>query len=105
MPIRLKVMHKSVVCDSVFFVSSRRLHTICYRDWSSDVCSSERMIRHTRCYRDWSSDVCSSDRMRRHTRCYRDWSSDVCSSDLGRPETSEEEIIAAAQAAQAHEFI
>src|SRR5207245_3821823 len=25
----------------VFFFSSRRLHTICYRDWSSDVCSSD----------------------------------------------------------------
>src|SRR3989337_2148075 len=35
--------------------------TRCYRDWSSDVCSSDLMIRHTRCYRDWSSDVCSSD--------------------------------------------
>src|SRR3989449_4607145 len=44
-----------------FFFSSRRRHTRCSRDWSSDVCSSERMIRHTRCSRDWSSDVCSSD--------------------------------------------
>src|SRR5207245_4896817 len=25
----------------VFFFSSRRRHTICYRDWSSDVCSSD----------------------------------------------------------------
>src|SRR5207245_5322689 len=24
-----------------FFVSSRRRHTRCYRDWSSDVCSSD----------------------------------------------------------------
>src|SRR5207245_7766684 len=24
-----------------FFFSSRRLHTRCYRDWSSDVCSSD----------------------------------------------------------------
>src|SRR6266542_4839652 len=24
-----------------FFFSSRRRHTICYRDWSSDVCSSD----------------------------------------------------------------
>ena len=43
--------------------------------------------RHTRCSCDWSSDVCSSDQIgfssrRRHTRCSRDWSSDVCSSDL-----------------------
>src|SRR3989449_5371055 len=48
-------------------------------------CSSRR--RHTRCSRDWSSDVCSYDQYllssrRRHTRCSRDWSSDVCSSDL-----------------------
>src|SRR6266542_3470240 len=26
---------------AVFFVSSRRRHTRCYRDWSSDVCSSD----------------------------------------------------------------
>src|SRR6266542_4393179 len=25
----------------LFFFSSRRRHTICYRDWSSDVCSSD----------------------------------------------------------------
>src|SRR6266542_1350937 len=25
----------------VFFFSSRRRHTSCYRDWSSDVCSSD----------------------------------------------------------------
>src|SRR3989449_5915398 len=45
-----------------FFFSSRRRHTRCSRDWSSDVCfffPSRR--RHTRCSRDWSSDVCSSD--------------------------------------------
>src|SRR5207245_6898005 len=28
-----------------FFFSSRRRHTRCYRDWSSDVCSSD--LRHT----------------------------------------------------------
>src|SRR6266542_4403720 len=27
--------------QSFFFFSSRRRHTICYRDWSSDVCSSD----------------------------------------------------------------
>src|SRR2546429_4584614 len=46
----------------IFFFASRRRHTRCSRDWSSDVCfsvSSRR--RHTRCSRDWSSDVCSSD--------------------------------------------
>src|SRR5207245_7356934 len=25
----------------IFFLSSRRQHTRCYRDWSSDVCSSD----------------------------------------------------------------
>src|SRR3989337_3924489 len=29
------------VSSSVFFFSSRRRHTRCYRDWSSDVCSSD----------------------------------------------------------------
>src|SRR6266436_7031981 len=28
------------ICD-IFFFSSRRRHTICSRDWSSDVCSSD----------------------------------------------------------------
>src|SRR5207245_3484027 len=28
-----------------FFFSSRRLHTRCYRDWSSDVCSSDLQLR------------------------------------------------------------
>src|SRR6266542_6496587 len=27
-----------------FFFSSRRRHTRCYRDWSSDVCSSDLMV-------------------------------------------------------------
>src|SRR5207245_7615415 len=27
--------------SSSFFLSSRRRHTRCYRDWSSDVCSSD----------------------------------------------------------------
>src|SRR5258707_3894215 len=30
-----------VVCESVFFFSSRRRHTRYWRDWSSDVCSSD----------------------------------------------------------------
>src|SRR6266542_4983373 len=29
------------VHDFFFFFSSRRRHTRCYRDWSSDVCSSD----------------------------------------------------------------
>src|SRR5207245_8336216 len=28
-------------CIQSFFFSSRRRHTRCYRDWSSDVCSSD----------------------------------------------------------------
>src|ERR1022692_4140912 len=44
-----------------FFFSSRRRHTKLQGDWSSDVCSSDLMIRHTRLQGDWSSDVCSSD--------------------------------------------
>src|SRR3989337_3895913 len=28
-------------CMFFFFFSSRRRHTRCYRDWSSDVCSSD----------------------------------------------------------------
>src|SRR5207245_3481888 len=33
------VSPRSVCC--YFFFSSRRRHTRCYRDWSSDVCSSD----------------------------------------------------------------
>src|SRR5207245_4080670 len=33
-------------CFFVFFFSSRRRHTRCYRDWSSDVCSSDLHARH-----------------------------------------------------------
>src|SRR5207245_4070925 len=29
------------LCHLIFFFSSRRRHTRCYRDWSSDVCSSD----------------------------------------------------------------
>src|SRR3989337_666275 len=42
-------MRNVAVCGEVllfvFFFSSRRRHTICYRDWSSDVCSSDLMAR------------------------------------------------------------
>src|SRR2546429_6077282 len=34
-----------------FFFSSRRRHTRCSRDWSSDVCSSDLAIRATRSLR------------------------------------------------------
>src|SRR5207245_3941583 len=32
---------RGTVDDVFFFFSSRRRHTRCYRDWSSDVCSSD----------------------------------------------------------------
>src|SRR3712207_8431978 len=32
---------EAVVCSIVFFFSSRRRHTRYWRDWSSDVCSSD----------------------------------------------------------------
>src|ERR1041385_9267466 len=32
---------RSVLCVLFFFFSSRRRHTRCSRDWSSDVCSSD----------------------------------------------------------------
>src|SRR5207245_6144797 len=32
------------VSDCYFFFSSRRRHTRCYRDWSSDVCSSDLSV-------------------------------------------------------------
>src|SRR5207245_4631324 len=34
-----------------FFFSSRRRHTRCYRDWSSDVCSSDLAVRHAELHR------------------------------------------------------
>src|SRR2546429_6319250 len=46
-----KLAH-SVVCvqENFFFFSSRRRHTRCSRDWSSDVCSSDLV--------DWSAGKC-----------------------------------------------
>src|SRR5207245_6690066 len=38
------LIHCSILCMVYicsFFFSSRRRHTRCYRDWSSDVCSSD----------------------------------------------------------------
>src|SRR5690554_2394695 len=37
---RVKVL-STIIPVPVFFFSSRRRHTICGRDWSSDVCSSD----------------------------------------------------------------
>src|SRR5207245_7683781 len=37
------LLYKSII---FFFFSSRRRHTRCYRDWSSDVCSSDLNERH-----------------------------------------------------------
>src|SRR6266542_5769495 len=36
--------HYGSPARSVFFFSSRRRHTRCYRDWSSDVCSSDLVV-------------------------------------------------------------
>src|SRR5207245_7977001 len=33
------------ILEVIFFFSSRRRHTRCYRDWSSDVCSSDLQQR------------------------------------------------------------
>src|SRR2546426_7796842 len=61
-----------VVCTVVFFFfSSRRRHTRLQGDWSSDMCSSDLMIRHTRLQGDWSSDVCSSDLLQAATGKFR----------------------------------
>src|SRR6266852_6722916 len=37
----------------VFFFSSRRRHTRCYRDWSSDVCSSDLRQQHANEHAYW----------------------------------------------------
>src|SRR5256884_9516489 len=34
------------LCVIIFFFSSRRRHTRCSRDWSSDVCSSDLVLLH-----------------------------------------------------------
>src|SRR6266852_3342418 len=42
-----QLLHVQVITAIVlrlFFFSSRRRHTSCYRDWSSDVCSSDLVI-------------------------------------------------------------
>src|SRR2546422_7517251 len=36
----------TLVLPFFFFFSSRRRHTRCSRDWSSDVCSSDLRVRH-----------------------------------------------------------
>src|SRR3989337_4026963 len=72
--------HRFRLVSLVFSVGRR--HTRCYRDWSSDVCSSDlehtselQAGRHTRCYRDWSSDVCSRSEERRGGKeCRSRWS-------------------------------
>src|SRR5205814_4452453 len=35
-------------CDALFFFSSRRRHTRCLSDWSSDVCSSDLGVVNSR---------------------------------------------------------
>src|SRR5687768_17778753 len=41
------IFHMYCFCADFFFFSSRRRHTRCSRDWSSDVCSSDLPIRET----------------------------------------------------------
>src|SRR2546422_3594318 len=38
--------YMSVLVEYFFFFSSRRRHTRCSRDWSSDVCSSDLQFRY-----------------------------------------------------------
>src|SRR5205809_573961 len=37
----IECRHKYAIVGNVIFFSSRRRHTSCSRDWSSDVCSSD----------------------------------------------------------------
>src|SRR3712207_8033748 len=37
----MEIFMQSIDCSFVFFFSSRRRHTRYWRDWSSDVCSSD----------------------------------------------------------------
>src|SRR6266542_5832697 len=43
------------LCFLFFFFSSRRRHTRCYRDWSSDVCSSD--LPHDALYYYWGREL------------------------------------------------
>src|SRR5256884_1399514 len=47
---RTEVMTR-LLATTCFFFSSRRRHTRCSRDWSSDVCSSDLSCRHTNAQR------------------------------------------------------
>src|SRR6266542_4874393 len=43
----INLIHNYSYCNQrvyYFFFSSRRRHTRCYRDWSSDVCSSDLLV-------------------------------------------------------------
>src|SRR3989337_3863834 len=43
--VRQRILEEEMQESYLDFVSSRRRHTRCYRDWSSDVCSSD--LEHT----------------------------------------------------------
>src|SRR2546422_9777130 len=47
------LLYFRVVCVCIFFFSSRRRHTRCSRDWSSDVCSSDLVADDLAQYRRW----------------------------------------------------
>src|SRR2546422_7300449 len=55
-----------ITCIVFFFFSSRRRHTRCSRDWSSDVCSSDLAVPLTR-YRTVSSAFVGPDRCTANT--------------------------------------
>src|SRR3989442_3019250 len=46
--VRLEISRPRMCCHLFFFFSSRRRHTRCGRDWSSDVCSSDLFVRSRR---------------------------------------------------------
>src|SRR3712207_8672847 len=87
-----------------FCFSSRRRHTRSWRDWSSDVCSSDLLLARTcpAVGQSWRRSECPRPLVRRcffssrrrHTRYWRDWSSDVCSSDLAALTTCAAELYA-----------
>src|SRR5207245_6491242 len=55
----------------MFFFSSRRRHTRCYRDWSSDVCSSDLLWRQFSERGQIRHDERSPVRQREHSRSAR----------------------------------
>src|SRR3712207_9372011 len=76
-------------CSSFFF-SSRRRHTRYWRDWSSDVCSSDLLHRHVGL-------------VLQEPTLFRASIRDNIA--YGRPDAPDEDVVRAAEVADAHEFI